>query len=85
MALHIQLATPEKIYFDGEADDLLLNAERGELNILPQHAGLVSFIEPGTLRIRRKGKTIQSFKLLDGVLKVEDDRVKLLCPQVEEA
>lgn len=82
--LKIQLATPEKIFFEGSADDILVNAERGELNILPQHASFVSFITPGELRIRDKSQTKKRFLLEEGVLKVENDEVKLLCPSVQD-
>jgi F-type H+-transporting ATPase subunit epsilon len=81
----LQIATPEKIVFDAEADDLLLNAEKGQLNILERHANFVSFLQPGPVTIKSKGKEVGRYTLSEGVMKVEGDQVTLLCPQVSEA
>ena len=82
--MKIQIATPEKIIFSGEADDVLLRAHRGQLNILNLHADLVSFLEEGPVVLRTKGQKDQNFHVGGGVLKVENNIVSLLCPTAEE-
>lgn len=86
--MKVQIATPEKIVFSGEADDVLLTAHRGQLNILNLHADLVSFLEEGPVVLRTKGEKDESFHISGGVLKVENNIVSLLCPvakQIEAA
>jgi F-type H+-transporting ATPase subunit epsilon len=80
--VEVFVATPEKKIFAGEASDLLVNAEKGQLNILERHANLITLIKPGALKIR--GAVEKSFHVSDGVLKVEDNRVSILCNEVRE-
>lgn len=82
--MKLQIATPEKIVYSGEADDLLLFAYRGQLNILNHHADLVSFLEPGPLLVRKKGEKEKRFEITRGLIKVENNEVVILCPSVEE-
>ena len=50
--MQIFLATPEKQVFSGEAKDVLVNAEKGQINILENHANLITLVKPGEVRIR---------------------------------
>lgn len=80
----VSLATPEKVVFSGEADDILLNAEKGQLNILERHANLITLVKEGPLVLRSQGRE-QRFQVGDGVLKVENNHLSVLCREIRAA
>ena len=52
------LVTPQKkLLADVEADEIILPAFRGQLNILPGHAPLMTTLRPGMLKVKLKGET----------------------------
>lgn len=56
--LKLTLVTPEKkLLTDVEVEEVFVPAHRGELNILPGHAPLMTVLETGVLRYRLKGQT----------------------------
>jgi len=78
--MEVSVATPEKILFKGKADDILLTTEIGQINVLPRHTNIISFVRPGTLRLKGSG-TNESFEIGEGVLKVYQDKVTILCQE----
>ncbi len=53
----LTLVTPEKKILAGaEIEEVFVPGERGELNILPGHAPLMTSLETGILRYRLKGE-----------------------------
>ena len=54
----ITLVTPEKkVLMGADCEELFVPAFRGELNILPGHAPLLTTLETGVLKYRLKGET----------------------------
>lgn len=52
----LTIVTPEKkLVFNQEAESILIPAFRGELNILPGHAPIMTTLEAGVLRWKIKG------------------------------
>jgi len=82
--MELQIATPEKILFEGQVDDAVLQAEKGELNILDRHADLISFLRAGRVRLKNAGALVGTFEVTDGILKIEDQKLMLLCPSAKE-
>lgn len=53
----LSLVTPEKkLLTDTEIEEVIVPAYRGELNILPGHAPLITTLSVGVLRYRLKGE-----------------------------
>lgn len=56
--MKLSLATPDKKIVDGvEIDELIVPAYRGQLDILPGHAPLITTLRAGSLRYRLKGSS----------------------------
>lgn len=55
--LHLKIVTPEKLIYDDEVSQVNVSTEEGEIGILPNHANLMSKLEPGELVIKKNGKT----------------------------
>ena len=55
--MRLTLVTPEKKWVsDLEIDEVILPGERGELDILPGHAPLMTTLSVGTLAYKKKGQ-----------------------------
>jgi F-type H+-transporting ATPase subunit epsilon len=78
--MQITLATPEKQIFSGEAVSLSVKAEKGELQILDRHADLITLVHPGKVKIQ--GETVKGFEVSEGVLKIEQGAVSVLCSRI---
>ena len=56
--MKLSLATPDKKLVDGlEIDELIVPGYRGQLDILPGHAPLITTLRAGSLRYRLKGSS----------------------------
>jgi F-type H+-transporting ATPase subunit epsilon len=54
----LTLVTPQKkLLTDVEIEEVVIPAFRGQLNILPGHAPLMTTLTAGTLKVRGKGET----------------------------
>lgn len=75
--MRLRISTPERIVYTGEADSLVVEGDRGQLEILPQHASLVTFVRPGLARVRKAGRT-EEFSLGEGVMRIQSDEITIL-------
>ena len=64
-----KILTPEKTYFSGPVDMVIVPAHDGELGILKGHAPLVSKLSKGVCRITYKDSTTR-FQIEGGILKI---------------
>ena len=80
--MRLQLMTPEKTFFSGEASNLVINAEKGQLTILDQHADLITLVKPGLLQIKTTQNTLK-FEVSDGVLRVDENRFAVLAGSIK--
>ena len=72
-------ATPDrKIAADQELEEITLPAHRGELNILPGHAPLMTVLEPGILRYTLKNGEKNKMAISWGYCQVSNDGVTVL-------
>ena len=81
----LTLVTPEKKLVDGEEiEEVFVPAFRGELNILPGHAPLMTTLGTGVLKYRLKGeRTPFSVSISWGYCQVSPGGVKVLAETAE--
>lgn len=78
------LVTPEKkIVVDQEIDEVTVPAFRGELNILPGHAPLITTLTTGVLRYKLKGQEEQKMSISWGYVQVNPLGVNILADYAE--
>lgn len=77
MNLLLEIITPEKIVLKDEVDEVIVPTVTGEIAILPNHAELLTKINPGELVIRKNGKD-QSFAIMGGFLEIINNHVSIL-------
>jgi len=80
--LHIEIATPEKLVVDRQADYAEIPGKDGYMGILPGHAALLSELGAGTLSVTSGGQT-RSFMITGGYVEVRDNHVRVLADRVE--
>ncbi len=82
MPMHLEIITAESVLFEGEVDALVAPGSEGELGILPQHAALMTMLQPGELRYRVGGE--ESFlTVTGGYMEVVNDQVTVLADAAE--
>lgn len=75
----LTLVTPEKrLVIDQEIDEVTVPAFRGELNILPGHAPLITTLETGVLTYKLKGQEAQKVSISWGYCQVNPQGVNIL-------
>ena len=48
------IATPERVVYQNEVDQITLNTKMGEITVLPSHVPLVSSLMPGEILIKKE-------------------------------
>lgn len=81
----LSLLTPDKkIFVDHEIEDVRVPAFRGELDILPGHAPLITTLSTGVLRWRLKGETSYKTVIVSwGYCEIHPDGVDILADIVD--
>ena len=81
--MRVELITPEKILFSGEASDIVVEGHEGQLNILDRHADMIGFTRPGQLHLRSAAST-RKFEIVSGVMKIENSKLSILSSEAKE-
>lgn len=83
--LSFEIITGERVvYQETDVDMVVAPGTEGTLGILPQHAPLVSTLQPGELRVK-KGASEVALAVSGGFLEVTGDRVLVLADAAERA
>jgi len=80
--LHIEIATPEKLVVDQQADYAEIPGKSGYMGILPGHAALLSELGEGKLTLTTGSQT-ESFTIAGGYVEIRDNHVRVLADRVE--
>ncbi|MDD5569394.1 MAG: F0F1 ATP synthase subunit epsilon [Candidatus Pacebacteria bacterium] len=75
--MKIEILTPEKIMFQGEADSVNLPTPAGYITILPNHASLISAVSDGKITVK-SGTGESKFFTQGGAVEVAADKVTML-------
>jgi len=75
--MHIDLITPDKTAFNGEAVSVTLPGIDGYFEILDNHAPLVGALKAGNVRIKTKSEDL-NIGIQGGVVEVLNNKVSLL-------
>ena len=81
----LNLFTPEKkLVQNQEVEEVFVVTERGQLDILPGHAPLMTTLKPGILRYRKRGETTYFAVALSwGYCQVGQQGLKILAETAE--
>lgn len=76
--MHVEIITPDKAAFSGEATSVILPGVNGYFEILDGHAPLVGLLMSGQVRIKAKDQPEFALGIGSGVVEVSHDKVSLL-------
>ena len=78
MALNVEVVTPEKRIFSGEASMVRARTLAGDLGILPGHISLLGVLVDDEVIISESNGQKTTFTINGGFLSVNNDRVSIL-------
>lgn len=77
MPMRCEIATQDKLLYEGPADVVVAPGIEGEMGILPKHAPLLTVLDIGVLCVRHQGEE-HVFTITGGVMEVRPDLVTVL-------
>ena len=83
MPLKVEIVSPEKRIFSGEANMVSARTLEGDLGILPGHASLLGVLVNGEVSIKGLDGSATTFTVHGGFLSVNKDRVSILGESAE--
>lgn len=78
----VQVISPDRIFFDGEAQMLEVKTTEGDMGVLKDHIPLTAIVAPGILRIIMENETKEA-ALHDGFIEILKDKVTILAESCE--
>ena len=82
--LSLEIVTAERLVYSADVDVVVAPGIEGQLGILPQHAPLMTMLQPGELMVRQDGEEHSIF-VSGGFLEVQSDKVTVLADTAERA
>ena len=82
--MQLQIITPEKILFEGNAEMITIPGSDGEFGVLTGHAPLISSLREGTITIDLAGKTQKKIHVTGGLAEVTPERCTVLVERITE-
>lgn len=80
----LQILTPDKLFFDGETDNLIVRTTVGDKGILARHEDYVAALPIGKMKVRIDGK-FRVAAVSEGTVKVGKDKTVVLVQSCEWA
>jgi len=76
--MQLDIVTPDRKVIVSKADDVVVPAKEGEMDVLPGHAPFLGELGTGVLRFVAEGKT-HRLMVSGGFIEVDGDKVVLMC------
>ena len=83
-SFHLQIVTPDGLFFDGEAESLDVRATTGGVTILPKHINYVTPLGMGVATVKTDGK-VRKAACIGGMLAMTNGECKLIATTFEWA
>lgn len=74
----VEIITPERKLFDGEATMVKVPGEKGSFQILNMHAAIVSTLEKGSVVIRQMDNNELTFAVNGGLVECKNNKIVIL-------
>lgn len=84
MNIKFKIATPERVVYEDEIDQITLPTKMGEITILPNHIPLVSSLMPGEILIKKDKEEIP-LAVSGGFIEFANNQLVILADTAERA
>lgn len=78
----LKVLSPNRVFFEGEADMIELTTTEGEIGVYKGHIPLTAIVAPGVLKIMLDGE-LKEATMLEGFLQILSDEVIILSESCE--
>ena len=85
MSLRIELVSPEKIVYEGDAELVIARTSDGEIGFQPGHVPFVGNLVSSVVLVALSDGGVQLIAVHSGFVEVSDNHVALLCDVAELA
>lgn len=85
MALKLSIMIPEKTFWNGEAEEIILPTSSGTIGVLTNHVPLITGLDIGVMAVREKSSANNwiSIALMGGFALIKDNTVTILVNDAE--
>nr|YP_010732263.1 ATP synthase CF1 epsilon subunit [Watanabea sichuanensis]WDY13177.1 ATP synthase CF1 epsilon subunit [Watanabea sichuanensis] len=84
MTLQVCIMTPDRVFWNEKAEEIVLPTNTGQMGVLKNHAPLVTALEVGVMLVRTKNEWT-SLALMAGFAIVKQNKVTVLVNEAESA
>lgn len=81
--MQLKIITHERIVFDGEADEIIIQTKSGQMGILKDHIPLTTVLEVGVTKIKQGDKD-KFFATMGGIFQFKDNVATILTDVCED-
>ncbi len=81
---NLKIITPEKVFFEGETEQVIVRTSEGDLGVLAGHENFVADLPAGPFRVKLDGE-FKIAAISGGVLKVSKEATTILAMAAEWA
>ena len=82
MSLQISILTPQRPFWNGEAEEIILPTETGEMGVLKNHAPIITGLDVGAMLVRTKEEW-SSYAIMGGFALVKQNQVTILANEAQ--
>lgn len=79
----LKIITPEKVFFDGETEQIVARTTEGDVGILHGHTPYVANLVSGPLNVKMPEGSFRKAAVSGGVIKAQPDKVVIIASAVE--
>src|SRR5213080_1024923 len=84
MSLQVCIMTPDQIFWDDQAEEIILPTNTGQMGVLANHAPLITALDIGVMLIRTKKDWIP-LALMGGFALVQQNQITVLVNDAESS
>ena len=78
----LQIISPEKVIFSGDARMVVLPSYEGDMSILKNHISIITFLRPGIIKIQKDDVNFEEFFVQDGTVEYFNNNLVILSASV---
>ena len=78
----LEIISPEKIIFSGDAKIVVLPSYEGDMSILKNHISIITFLRPGLIKVKINESDFNEFFVQDGTVEYFNDNLIVLSASV---
>ena len=78
----LEIISPEKIIFSGDAKIVVLPSYEGDMSILKNHISIITFLRPGIINVQINESDFNEFFVQDGTVEYFNDTLVILSASV---